>query len=223
MLELKNVAKVVEVAGEPLTILSNVNLMVEQGETVALVGRSGSGKSTALGIMAGLDQATSGDVILNETHLAGLDEEGLAELRANNVGFVFQSFHLIDSLSALENVMLPLELAGARDARQQALSWLDKVGLTNRIDHYPNTLSGGEQQRVAVARAFACRPKILFADEPTGSLDSSTGQQVADLLFTLNQEMGTTLILVTHDQDLAVRCNRQVVVDGGQLSERGRL
>jgi len=185
---------------------------------VAIVGASGAGKSTLLALLAGLDLPTSGQVTLDGQDLTRLDEDGRAALRAQRVGFVFQSFHLIPSLTALENVMLPLELAGDRQARAAALTVLERVGLAERAKHYPRQLSGGERQRVAIARAFVGRPLILFADEPTGNLDATTGERVANLLFDLNAEHGTTLVLVTHDQVLASRCDRTVRLDAGRLA-----
>lgn len=202
-----------------LTILHNINLSVKQGESLAVIGVSGSGKSTLLGLLAGLDTPTSGKVVLNGTDLSSLDEDGRARIRSRSVGFVFQSFHLLPSLTALENTSLPLELAGVENSDEQARQKLEEVGLSNRIHHYPNQLSGGEQQRVAIARAFAGNPKILFADEPTGNLDQKTAQRIIDLLFTMNKESGTTLIMVTHDNEIARLCNRQVVIAGGELTE----
>ncbi|HSD61865.1 MAG TPA: ATP-binding cassette domain-containing protein [Burkholderiales bacterium] len=211
-------AKQVTAGGQRITILDDVNLRVEPGEAVAILGQSGSGKSTLLGLLAGLDTPTSGRVLLSGIDLFALDEDGRAALRGEMVGFVFQTFQLLPALSALENVMLPLELAGARGARAEAAALLARVGLADRLDHYPRTLSGGEQQRVALARAFAIRPKLLLADEPTGNLDTATGAQVIDLLFELNRERGTTLLLVTHDEQLAARCGRRVRLAGGHLS-----
>ena len=200
-----------------LTILEDINLEIEVGETLAVVGSSGSGKSTLLGLMAGLDLPSSGEVWLAGKALGELDEDGRAALRAEHVGFVFQSFQLLDSLTALENVMLPLELAGARKPRASAQAILSQVGLEARVNHYPNQLSGGEQQRVAIARAFASHPKVLFADEPTGNLDRRTGEQIAELLFEINAHQRTTLVLVTHDPALAGACKRQVELSGGKL------
>lgn len=202
-----------------LHILQPIDLQIAAGESVAIVGASGSGKSTLLSLLAGLDLATSGDVVIDNEKLSELDEEQRAKLRADKIGFIFQSFLLIPSLTALENVMLPAELAGNRQAEQQARELLGKVGLSERLTHYPNQLSGGEQQRVAIARAFVGTPKILFADEPTGNLDAVTGQNVEDLLFQMNQESGTTLVMVTHDSDLAARCQRVLRMDAGRLSE----
>ncbi|HEW98198.1 MAG: ABC transporter [Candidatus Parabeggiatoa sp. nov. 3] len=202
-----------------LTILNTVNLTLSAGEAVAILGASGSGKSTLLGLLAGLDSPSSGDVSLFGTNLKSLDEDGRAQLRASQVGFVFQSFHLLPSLTALENVMLPIELAGETEAKSAALTVLEQVGLSHRLHHTPLQLSGGEQQRVAIARAFACKPLILFADEPTGNLDQATGERVIDLLFSLKKEQGTTLVLVTHDPMLAKRCDRHYVLDGGKCHE----
>ncbi|MEE3159030.1 MAG: ABC transporter ATP-binding protein, partial [Pseudomonadota bacterium] len=204
----RHLNKVVTTSEAPLQILSDVNLSIQRGSSVAIVGASGSGKSTLLSLLAGLDLPSSGEVLLAGQSLTALDEDQRAALRGLEVGFVFQSFQLLDSLNAVENVMLPLELAGRRDARQHATELLERVGLKARISHYPQQLSGGEQQRVAIARAFASEPAILFADEPTGNLDAATGQKITDLLFDLNREHGTTLILVTHDERLAARCER---------------
>ncbi|MDX1556350.1 MAG: ABC transporter ATP-binding protein [Xanthomonadales bacterium] len=199
-----------------LTILDDIDLEVRRGESLAVVGASGAGKSTLLGLLAGLDVPTSGSVWLNDIELTALDEDGRAALRAEHVGFVFQSFHLVPSLTALENVMLPLELSGRAAARAAAVSALQMVGLDHRMAHYPHQLSGGEKQRVAIARAFVVEPAVLFADEPTGNLDHKTGKAVADLLFDINQESSTTLILVTHDQTIAARCERAVHMDAGR-------
>lgn len=203
-----------------LTILADVSLAVAAGESLAIVGPSGAGKSTLLGLLAGLDLPSSGRVWLNGVDLAGLDEDGRARLRGDNIGFVFQSFQLLPALTARENVMLPLELAGRRDAGKLASGLLARVGLggaNGRERHYPRQLSGGEQQRVAIARAFAMSPPLLFADEPSGNLDRASGQRVADLLFEFNRERGTTLVLVTHDQTLAQRCQRVLTLEGGRL------
>jgi putative ABC transport system ATP-binding protein len=200
-----------------LTILDRVSFEVGRGESIAIVGASGAGKSTLLGLLAGLDVPSAGKIWLGEEEITALDEDGRAALRADNVGFVFQSFHLIPSLTALENVMLPLELSGADDARSAALRALQTVGLEPRRGHYPHQLSGGEKQRVAIARAFVVQPTVLFADEPTGNLDRNTGNTVVDLLFQLNNEFGTTLILVTHDPSLAARCNRILHMDAGRF------
>lgn len=201
----------------PLTILNEANLSIVRGETVAIVGPSGAGKSTLLALLAGLDEPSRGQVWLNGEELTALDEDGRAELRAQHVGFVFQSFHLIPSLTAIENVMLPLELARSRDAGSMARDVMKKVGLEQRVLHYPRQLSGGEKQRVAIARAFVTRPSLLFADEPTGNLDTRTGANIIELLFELNREAGTTLMLVTHDTALASRCDRVINIDAGRL------
>ncbi|MBD1584350.1 ABC transporter ATP-binding protein [Pseudoalteromonas sp. S16_S37] len=200
-----------------LTILSDINFSVKSGESVAIVGASGSGKSTLLSLLAGLDVASQGDVSIDGELLSQLNEEARAQLRAKKVGFVFQSFMLVQSLTALENVMLPAELAGDSNAKQQALALLDKVGLSHRLDHYPSQLSGGEQQRVAIARAFIGTPKLLFADEPSANLDSKNGHLVEKLLFDLNKQNGTTLILVTHDEQLAKQCDRIIHIEAGKL------
>ncbi|MFY2764755.1 ABC transporter ATP-binding protein [Arenimonas sp. MALMAid1274] len=203
-------------AGE-LTILDGVGFTITQGEAVAIVGASGSGKSTLLSLLAGLDVPSSGSVTLDGEPLSALDEDGRARVRGAKVGFVFQSFQLLPSLTALENVMLPLELRGDDDAEGPARAILSQVGLGERLGHYPRQLSGGEQQRVALARAFVTRPAVLFADEPTGNLDTATGQAIVDLLFQLNREAGTTLVLVTHDERLAARCGRVLRLDSGRL------
>ena len=210
-------SKIVQSGDAPLTILDAVAFDIDERETVAISGASGSGKTTLLGLLAGLDDPTSGDVVLDGVSLSTLDQDGRAALRQRLVGFVFQSFQLLPALTALENAMLPLELAGAADAAQRAREWLSRVGLARRITHYPRQLSGGEQQRVAIARAFAGEPKILMADEPTGNLDATTGDEVAELMFRLNREHGTTLILVTHDAQLAGRCERRLSLAGGKL------
>ena len=213
------IAKVVPLAGDgaPLAILQDIDLAVMPGEAVAVVGASGSGKSTLLGLLAGLDTPSAGSVQLDGTELFALDEDGRATVRKRLVGFVFQSFQLLPPLNALENVMLPLELGGDRDAERKAREMLVRVGLSERLRQYPRTLSGGEQQRVALARAFVVRPKLLFADEPTGNLDAATGEGIIDLLFELNGEAGTTLVLVTHDEALARRCGRTVRLAGGRI------
>jgi len=200
-----------------LTILSDVSFSIAAGASVAIVGASGAGKSTLLALLAGLDLPSTGHVSLNGVNLGELDEDGRAEIRASSVGFVFQSFHLVPSLNALENVMLPLELAGRSDARDAARQLIDKVGLGERWSHYPAQLSGGEKQRVAIARAFATQPAVLFADEPTGNLDAKTGATIMDLMFELNRDSSTTLVLVTHDQALAERCDRILSLDAGYL------
>jgi putative ABC transport system ATP-binding protein len=209
----------VTTADSTLTILSEVELAVKEGETLAITGMSGSGKSTLLGLLAGLDQASSGEIFLLGQRLSDLDEDARARLRAGRVGFVFQSFQLLPALTALENILLPLELAGRADARERAAHWLDRVGLAARAAHTPRQLSGGEQQRVAIARAFATDPQILFADEPTGNLDADTGARIIELLFQLNASARTTLILVTHDDALAARCQRRLHLVAGHASE----
>jgi putative ABC transport system ATP-binding protein len=218
-LSAKNLTKVVQSGDEPLTILKGVNLEIKPGETVAVVGTSGSGKSTLLGILAGLDKSTAGEVTLLDQPIQTMNEDERAAVRAQGVSFVFQNFHLLPGLTALENVMLPLEIQAIRGARKEAQGLLESVGLGNRLSHYPNQLSGGEQQRVAIARAFAGHPEILFADEPTGNLDRTTGAQIEDLLFNLNRDAGTTLVLVTHDEKLAARCQRQLRMSDGALVE----
>ena len=217
VLEAQELSKEVSSPEGTLTILSDVSFRVKPGESVAVVGHSGAGKSTLLALLAGLDLPTSGNVILNGANLASLDEDGRAQLRAENVGFVFQSFHLVPSLNALENVMLPLELSDHGSPRQAASEILNQVGLADRWSHYPAQLSGGEKQRVAIARAFATEPAVLFADEPTGNLDSNTGDHVMELMFELNRNSSTTLILVTHDRALAKRCDRTIGLDAGRL------
>ena len=204
-------------AGAELEILKGITLEIKSGETVAIVGASGSGKSTLLGLLAGLDEASAGSVVIGDTDLGRLDEDGRALFRGQHIGFVFQSFQLLPALTALENVMLPLELQGQGNAREQAQHFLERVELGPRIAHYPRQMSGGEQQRVAIARAFAAKPSILFADEPTGNLDTRTGTHIIDLLFELNRQEGTTLVLVTHDQSLADRCGRRLCLEAGAL------
>jgi putative ABC transport system ATP-binding protein len=215
----RKLSKQVQSGSSPLTILDDVSFDVNSGETVAIVGPSGSGKTTLLGLLAGLDRPTSGEVSFGDTALEALSEDGRAALRQQWLGFVFQSFQLLPALTALENVMLPLELAGSLDAAPRAREWLARVGLDARIGHYPKQLSGGEQQRVAIARAFSGEPRVLMADEPTGNLDGATGSDVADLMFRLNRERGTTLLLVTHDATIASRCARRLSLQGGRLIE----
>jgi len=217
--------KIVTSGEAPLTILDGVTFAVEPGESIAIVGASGSGKTTLLGLLAGLDRPTSGEIHIDGAALSVLDEDALAAMRQRLLGFVFQSFQLLPALTALENVMLPRELAGAADAEAGARTWLERVGLARRITHYPRQLSGGEQQRVAIARAFAGEPKLLMADEPTGNLDGATGVEVADLMFRLNREHGTTLVLVTHDLTLAARCGRRLSLAAGSVvgDERGPM
>ena len=217
VLKAENLSKQVSSPEGPLTIVHGVSFDIAAGESVAIVGASGAGKSTLLALLAGLDLPTTGRVLLAGTDLTQLDEDGRARLRAQRVGFVFQSFHLIPALTALENVMLPLELAGRPDARRSALDTLARVGLRERTGHYPRQLSGGEQQRVALARAFVTQPAVLFADEPTGNLDTTTGGRVGELLFELNAHSHTTLILVTHDRELASRCGRTIEMEAGRV------
>ncbi len=217
------VEKTVQMAVEPLTILQAINLVIHKGDSVAIVGASGSGKSTLLGLLAGLDLPTKGRITLAGQVLTELTEDQRATVRLQHLGFVFQSFQLMPSLTALENVMLPLELQNAADVEAKAKQILTRVGLEARLQHYPKQLSGGEQQRVALARAFVTEPSILFADEPTGNLDSHTGQRIADLLFQLNREKQTTLVLVTHDQKLASRCQQLVTLEAGKIVSGGEL
>ena len=217
VLTANNVSKKVISPEGGLTILSGVSFEIDRGESVAIVGASGAGKSTLLALLAGLDLPTEGEICLNGANLTNLDEDGRAAIRAASVGFVFQSFHLVPSLNALENVMLPLELAGKDEPRKKALAIIEEVGLAERWSHYPAQLSGGEKQRVAIARAFATEPAVLFADEPTGNLDSRTGDHVMELMFELNRDSSTTLILVTHDNALAARCDRIIGLDAGKL------
>ena len=217
VLKAENLTKQVTSPEGPLTILRDVSFDIYAGESVAVVGASGAGKSTLLALLAGLDTPSAGRVMLAGIDVTNLDEDGRAKLRAERVGFVFQSFHLVQSLTALENVMLPLELAGRRDARPAALDTCERVGLASRTGHYPRQLSGGEQQRVAIARAFVTQPAVLFADEPTGNLDTVTGEKIVSLLFELNANSRTTLVLVTHDRELARRCSRILELSGGEL------
>ena len=217
VLRAEKITKQVSSPEGTLTILAEVDLAIAAGETVAIVGASGAGKSTLLALLAGLDEPSRGQIWLNGAELTSLDEDGRAAVRARHVGFVFQSFHLVPSLTAIENVMLPLELAGLPNARAAASDVLAKVNLTPRREHYPRQLSGGEQQRVAIARAFVTRPALLFADEPTGNLDSVTGERIIQLLFDLNQASQTTLVVVTHDQAIAQRCRRIIHIDAGRV------
>ena len=219
VVEVTDLAKWVDNGGESLTILHEVSFSVAAAETVAIVGASGSGKSTLLGLLAGLDLPSSGSVLLAGEDLARLDEDARAVLRGRLLGFVFQTFQLLPSLTAVENVMLPLELAGTANARAEAECWLQRVGLAHRLRHYPKHLSGGEQQRVALARAFAPGPRLVLADEPTGNLDAATGHQVIELMFAINAERGTTLLLVTHDEEIAARCARRLHMHAGRLEE----
>ena len=217
VIQVKDLGKTVATLDGDLTILSGISFNVKPGESIAIVGASGSGKSTLLALLAGLDSVTKGEIYLDGEPLHNLDEEQRAVVRAKLVGFVFQSFQLLDSLTALENVALPLELARDNQAQQKAKHFLEKVGLQQRLKHYPRQLSGGEQQRVAIARAFSCQPKILFADEPTGNLDQATGTMVSDLLFELNAQSDTTLVLVTHEARLAERCQQRIRIDAGKV------
>ena len=219
VVEVTELGKTVDNGGEPLTILQDISFAVMPGETVAIVGASGSGKSTLLGLLAGLDVPSVGEIRLDGVSLAALDEDARAVQRGRLLGFVFQSFQLLPSLTALENVMLPLELAGRKDASVLARDWLERVGLGHRLKHYPKHLSGGEQQRVALARAFSPAPRLVLADEPTGNLDAATGQQVIELMFDLNAKQGTTLILVTHDEAIAARCGRVLRIQAGRLAD----
>jgi len=219
MLRVSELTHRVSIETDTLTILQGVSLEINRGESVAIVGRSGSGKTTLLGLLAGLDTPSDGVVELDGAEISKLSEDERAKLRASRVGFVFQSFQLLPALSALENVMLPLELAGIEAPEKRARELLERVGLGERLTHTPRQLSGGEQQRVAIARAFASDPVILFADEPTGNLDNRTGQAVSDLLMDLNREQGTTLVMVTHDEHLAARCGRQLNIEAGILTE----
>ena len=217
MIKTQNLSKTVTIADGELQILKGIELEINTSECVAIIGASGSGKSTLLGLLAGLDEASSGSVSIDGQDISTMSEDERAQIRSEKVGFVFQSFQLLPSLTALENVMLPLELSGTRDAESQARSFLERVGLGERLKHYPRILSGGEQQRVAIARAFASTPAILFADEPTGNLDTETVTHIIDLLFELNREQDTTLILVTHEQRLAQRCDRILELHAGEL------
>jgi putative ABC transport system ATP-binding protein len=219
VVEVLGLGKSVDNGGQPLLILQDISFSVMPGETVAIVGASGSGKSTLLGLLAGLDIPSTGEVLLDGLSLASLNEDDRARQRGKLLGFVFQSFQLLPSLNALENVMLPLELAGVKTAVAIATDWLERVGLGHRLKHYPKHLSGGEQQRVALARAFAPSPRLVLADEPTGNLDAATGQQIIDLMFDLNTKQGTTLILVTHDEAIAARCHRVLRIQSGRLAD----
>ena len=219
MIVVQHVFKSVTDATGTLTILRDIDFSLRRGETAAIVGASGSGKSTLLSIVAGLDTPSSGTVLIDGQDLFAQDEDQRAAMRAEKLGFVFQSFQLLGNLTALENVMLPLELSGRRDARSLATAMLQRVGLAERLGHYPKVLSGGEQQRVALARAFVVKPAVLLADEPTGSLDFATGEKVMELMFALNREQGTTLVLVTHDRAIAQRCDRRISIEAGQATE----
>jgi putative ABC transport system ATP-binding protein len=218
VISVEHVVKSVSDSTGTLDILRDIHFQVPRGQTLAIVGASGSGKSTLLSIMAGLDTPTRGTVKLDGHDLFNMDEDARAALRAQKLGFVFQSFQLLGHLTALENVMLPLELAGRKDARKAATEMLGRVGLGERLGHYPKVLSGGEQQRVALARAFVVHPSVLLADEPTGSLDYATGETVMELMFALNREQGTTLVLVTHDQGIAARCERRITIEAGRAN-----
>ncbi|HTL63071.1 MAG TPA: ABC transporter ATP-binding protein [Nitrospira sp.] len=217
MIAVQHVSMRLTAGGRPVTILDDVTMEIPSKQTVAVMGPSGSGKSTLLGLMAGLDRPTSGSIVLDGTEITSLSESRMARFRRTKIGYIFQSFHLIPTLTALENVLVPLELAGNAAARAEAIEWLQTVGLGNRIDHYPVQLSGGEQQRVAVARAFACRPPILLADEPTGNLDSQTGRHIMDLVLALHRDYGTTLVLVTHDRAIATSMHRVIALRDGRI------
>ncbi|MGN0019454.1 MAG: ABC transporter ATP-binding protein [Sphingobacterium hotanense] len=217
ILELQHVFKNYSLEGKDIPVLKDINIQVEEGATVAIVGPSGSGKSTLLGLCAGFDQASEGSIRLNGIELTGLSEDKLAQIRNEHVGFVFQNFQLLPTLTALENVMVPMELKGIRNNQAVAMELLERVGLAARANHYPSQLSGGEQQRVSLARAFANKPKILFADEPTGNLDAETSQIIEEMLFELNRASGTTLIIVTHDLELAAKTQQVIPIKGGQI------
>lgn len=219
MIKTKNITKSVTTSEGELQILQPISFEVKAGESIAIVGASGSGKSTLLGLLAGLDEVSTGEIWLGDAPLHTMNEEQRAQLRGEKVGFIFQSFMLVQSLTALENIMLPAEIAGFKDAKQRAMQILEDVGLSHRATHYPNQLSGGEQQRVAIARAFIGQPSILFADEPTGNLDAANSEKIEQLLFKMNQEQGTTLVLVTHDNELAAQCQRQLTMHAGVLTE----
>ena len=219
ILDLQNVSKTYQSGSRKLTVLDQATFSIQAGETIAIVGPSGSGKTTLLGLCAGLDSSSTGSVVLNGEALENLNEDQRAAVRSRDVGFIFQNFQLLSTLTALENVMVPLELKKRKDAKEKAMELLDKVGLKDRATHYPTQLSGGEQQRVSIARAFANAPKILFADEPTGNLDTETGTMIENLIFDLNKEQGTTLVLVTHDLELAAKTQRIVHIKGGKIQE----
>lgn len=217
ILQVQHVFKNYQIGDHKIPVLNDINFEIEEGSTVSIVGPSGSGKTTLLGLCAGLDQSSEGDIILNGIELTGLSEDKLAQVRNEHVGFVFQNFQLLPTLTALENVLVPMELRGMRNKQKEALELLEKVGLSARADHYPSQLSGGEQQRVSLARAFANKPKILFADEPTGNLDAETSAIIEDMLFQLNKESGTTLVIVTHDLDLAAKTQKIIPIKGGKI------
>ena len=219
MISTRNITKTVSTSEGELQILQSISFEVKAGESVAIVGASGSGKSTLLSLLAGLDEVSSGEIHLDGAPLHTMNEEARARLRGEKVGFIFQSFMLVQSLTAIENVMLPAEISGLSDAKGRAKKILEQVGLSHRAHHYPNQLSGGEQQRVAIARAFIGQPKILFADEPTGNLDAANSEKIEQLLFQMNRELGTTQVLVTHDNELALRCSRQLTMQAGELTE----
>jgi putative ABC transport system ATP-binding protein len=219
ILDLQNVSKTYQSGSRKLTVLDQVTFSIQPGETIAIVGPSGSGKTTLLGLCAGLDSSSTGSVVLNGESLEKLNEDQRAAVRSRDVGFIFQNFQLLPTLTALENVMVPLELKKRTNAKEKAMELLEKVGLKDRATHYPTQLSGGEQQRVSIARAFANAPKILFADEPTGNLDTETGAMIENLIFDLNKEQGTTLVLVTHDLELAAKTQRIVHIKGGKIQE----
>ena len=217
ILQVQHVFKNYQIGDNDIPVLNDINFEIETGSTVSIVGPSGSGKTTLLGLCAGLDQSSEGDIILNGIKLSGLSEDKLAEVRNEHVGFVFQNFQLLPTLTAIENVLVPMELRGVKNGQKEAIDLLDRVGLAARADHYPSQLSGGEQQRVSLARAFANKPKILFADEPTGNLDAETSLIIEDMLFQLNKESGTTLVIVTHDLDLAAKTQKIIPIKGGKI------
>ncbi|WP_236014269.1 ABC transporter ATP-binding protein [Marinobacterium alkalitolerans] len=219
LIEAQDVAKSFRTQAGQVQLFRDLDLRIERGESLAIIGRSGAGKSTLLSLLAGLDTPTDGRILFDGQSLDALDDAARADLRLKQISFIFQSFHLLPELNALDNVRLPLEIQGRQDADQQARHWLEQVGLGDRLDHYPAQLSGGEQQRVAIARAFATEPKVLFADEPTGNLDDDTGHQIIEQLFRLNAEADTTLVLITHDSDLAARCARRLHLHNGRLEE----
>ena len=223
MLRTSNLCQSVQVNDGTLHILKNINLDIQKGESVAIIGESGSGKTTLLGLLAGLDVPSEGNIFIDDVNITQMDEESRSKFRQDYVGFIFQNFQLLDSLTTIENIILPLEVRGGANAEATGLCYLDRVGLANRAHHYPKQLSGGEQQRVAIARAFACEAPIIFADEPTGNLDAKNGDKIAELLFQLNREKQTTLILVTHSMALAKRCTRQIKIQAGELVALNKL